>query len=154
MGSTDLAGAIYAGKVWFKVPETMLIRVTGQTQPGVTPKDIVLEVIKRIGADGANYMVMEWVGEYIDNLDMEGRFTLTNMAIEAGGKTGIVAVDDTTRAYMAARGVTPDQYTEYQSDADAQFRWSSRWTPRRSSRPWRTRTFPVTGAWRAATGSP
>jgi 3-isopropylmalate/(R)-2-methylmalate dehydratase large subunit len=122
VGSTDLAGAIYAGRVWFKVPETMLIRVSGRTQPGVTPKDIVLEVIKRIGADGANYMVMEWVGDYIDTLDMEGRFTLTNMAIEAGGKTGIVAVDDTTRAYMSARGVTPEQYTEYHSDADAAFK--------------------------------
>ncbi len=122
VGSTDLAGAIYAGKVWFKVPETMLIKVTGKANPGVTPKDIVLEVIKQIGADGANYMVMEWVGDYIDNLDMEGRFTLTNMAIEAGGKTGIVAVDDTTRAYMRERGVTPDQYTEYQSDADANYK--------------------------------
>lgn len=122
VGSTDLAGAIYAGKVWFKVPETMLIRVTGRTQPGVTPKDIVLEVIRRIGADGANYMVMEWVGDYIDALDMEGRFTLTNMAIEAGGKTGIVAVDDVTRAFLAERGVTPDQYTEYASDADAAYK--------------------------------
>lgn len=122
VGSTDLAGAIYAGKVWFKVPETMLIRVTGKTQPGVTPKDIVLEVIKRIGADGANYMVMEWVGDYIDALDMEGRFTLTNMAIEAGGKTGIVAVDDTTRQYMSDRGVTPDQYVEYQSDPNAKYK--------------------------------
>lgn len=122
VGSTDLAGAIYAGKVWFKVPETMLIRVTGKTQPGVTPKDIVLEVIKRIGADGANYMVMEWVGDYIDALDMEGRFTLTNMAIEAGGKTGIVAVDATTRQYMSDRGVTPDQYVEYQSDPNAKYK--------------------------------
>lgn len=122
VGSTDLAGAIYAGKVWFKVPETMLIRVTGQTQPGVTPKDIVLEVIRRIGADGANYMAMEWVGDYIERLDMEGRFTLTNMAIEAGGKTGLVAVDETTRAYLRARGVTPDQYTEYQSDPGARYK--------------------------------
>ncbi|CAM3258516.1 3-isopropylmalate dehydratase large subunit [Deinococcus saxicola] len=122
VGSTDLAGAIYAGRVWFKVPETMLIRVTGKMQPGVTPKDLVLEVIKRIGADGANYLVMEWVGDTIDNLDMEGRYTLTNMAIEAGGKTGIVAVDDTTRAYLAERGVNPGDYTEYTSDADAKYR--------------------------------
>ena len=122
VGSTDLAGAIYAGRVWFKVPETMLIRVTGKMQPGVTPKDLVLEVIKRIGADGANYQVMEWVGDTIDNLDMEGRYTLTNMAIEAGGKTGIVAVDDTTRAYLAERGVHPGDYTEYTSDADARYR--------------------------------
>ncbi|GGO31269.1 3-isopropylmalate dehydratase large subunit [Deinococcus humi] len=122
VGSTDLAGAIYAGRVWFKVPETMLIRVTGKMQPGVTPKDLVLEVIKRIGADGANYQVMEWVGDTIDNLDMEGRYTLTNMAIEAGGKTGIVAVDDTTRAYLAERGVNPGDYTEYTSDADARYR--------------------------------
>lgn len=122
VGSTDLAGAIYAGKVWFKVPETMLIRVTGEMQPGVTPKDLVLEVIKRIGADGANYLVMEWVGDTIDRMDMEGRFTLTNMAIEAGGKTGIVAVDDTTRAYLAERGVTPGEYTEYTSDPDANYK--------------------------------
>lgn len=122
VGSTDLAGAIYAGKVWFKVPETMLIQVTGDMQPGVTPKDLVLEVIKRIGADGANYLVMEWVGDTIDRLDMEGRFTLTNMAIEAGGKTGIVAVDDTTRAYLAERGVTSGGYTEYTSDPDAAYK--------------------------------
>ncbi|ADY25727.1 3-isopropylmalate dehydratase large subunit [Deinococcus proteolyticus MRP] len=122
VGSTDLAGAIYAGRVWFKVPETMLIRVTGEAGPGVTPKDIVLEVIRQIGADGANYMVMEWVGDYIDNLDMEGRFTLTNMAIEAGGKTGIVAVDGTTREYLRVRGVEPGEYTEYRSDPDAQYR--------------------------------
>ena len=122
VGSTDLAGAIYAGKVWFKIPETMLIRVTGQMQPGVTPKDIVLEVIKRIGADGANYMVMEWVGDTIDRMDMEGRFTLTNMAIEAGGKTGIVGVDDTTRQYLRERGVEPGSYTEYASDPDAKYK--------------------------------
>jgi 3-isopropylmalate/(R)-2-methylmalate dehydratase large subunit len=122
VGSTDLAGAIYAGRVWFKVPETMLIRVTGQMQQGVTPKDLVLEVIRRIGADGANYLVMEWVGDTIERMDMEGRFTLTNMAIEAGGKTGLIAVDDTTRAYLAARGVTPDQYTEYTSDPDATYK--------------------------------
>ncbi|MBB6099492.1 3-isopropylmalate/(R)-2-methylmalate dehydratase large subunit [Deinobacterium chartae] len=122
VGSTDLAGAIYAGRVWFKVPETMRIRVTGRFKPGVGPKDLVLEVIKRIGADGANYMVMEWVGDTIDQMDMEGRFTLTNMAIEAGGKTGIIAVDDTTRAFLEARGVTPDQYTEYRSDPDARYK--------------------------------
>ncbi|WP_288434893.1 3-isopropylmalate dehydratase large subunit [uncultured Deinococcus sp.] len=122
VGSTDLAGAIYAGKVWFKIPETMLIRVTGEMQPGVTPKDIVLEVIKRIGADGANYMVMEWVGDTIDKMDMEGRFTLTNMAIEAGGKTGIVGVDDTTRQYLRERGVEPGSYTEYASDPDAKYK--------------------------------
>ena len=122
VGSTDLAGAIYAGKVWFKIPETMLIRVTGEMQPGVTPKDIVLEVIKRIGADGANYMVMEWVGDTIDKMDMEGRFTLTNMAIEAGGKTGIVGVDDTTRQYLRDRGVEPGSYTEYASDPDAKYK--------------------------------
>ncbi len=122
VGSTDLAGAIYAGRVWFKVPETMLIRVTGEMQEGVTPKDLVLEVIKRIGADGANYLVMEWVGDTIDRMDMEGRYTLTNMAIEAGGKTGIVAVDDTTRAYLQSRGVQPGDYTEYTSDPDAKYR--------------------------------
>lgn len=122
VGSTDLAGAIYAGKVWFKVPETMLIQVTGKAAQGVTPKDIVLEVIKRIGADGANYMVMEWAGDYVDRLDMEGRFTFTNMAIEAGGKTGIVAVDDVTREYMRARGVEPSEYVAYRSDPDAKYK--------------------------------
>ena len=122
VGSTDLAGAIYAGRVWFKVPETMLIRVTGEMQPGVTPQDLVLEVIRRIGADGANYLAMEWTGDTIDRMDMEGRFTLTNMAIEAGGKTGIVGVDDTTRQYLRERGVEPGSYTEYASDPDAKYK--------------------------------
>ena len=121
VGSTDLAGAIYLGKVWFKVTETMLIRVRGRLGPGVSAKDLVLEVIRRIGADGANYQVMEWVGETIDAMDMEARFTLTNMAIEAGAKTGIIAVDQTTRDFLQARGVAPQQYTEYRSDPDARF---------------------------------
>lgn len=100
----------------------MLIQVTGKAAQGVTPKDIVLEVIKRIGADGANYMVMEWAGDYVDRLDMEGRFTFTNMAIEAGGKTGIVAVDDVTREYMRARGVEPSEYVAYRSNPDAKYK--------------------------------
>jgi 3-isopropylmalate/(R)-2-methylmalate dehydratase large subunit len=119
VGSTDLAAAIYSGKVWFKVPHTLRIELTGRLRPGVTAKDIALEVIKRIGADGANYQVMEWTGEGTSNLNMEERFTLTNMAIEAGGKTGIVAVDDKTRDFLAARGVQPGEYAEYISDPDA-----------------------------------
>ncbi|HEX2865117.1 MAG TPA: 3-isopropylmalate dehydratase large subunit, partial [Deinococcales bacterium] len=121
IGSTDLAAAIYSGELWFKIPHTMRIELTGKLRPGVTAKDIALEVIKRIGADGANYKVMEWVGEGVAGLSMAERFTLTNMAIEAGGKTGIVPPDDVTRAHLRAQGVKETDWWYAQSDADAEY---------------------------------
>lgn len=119
VGSTD-AGVGYAtGKAWFKVPETMLFKVEGELAPGVTGKDVILHIIGKIGVDGALYRAMEFSGSAIRSLSMEGRLTISNMAIEAGGKAGIIEVDDVTRAYMQGR--TERKFTEYHSDAEAEY---------------------------------
>lgn len=117
VGSTD-AGVGYAtGKAWFKVPESLLFRIEGQLAPGVTGKDVILHIIGMIGVDGALYQAMEFTGSAIRSMSMEERFSISNMAIEAGGKAGLIEVDDVTRAYMDGRVERP--YTEYHSDADA-----------------------------------
>ena len=120
VGSTD-AGVGYAtGKAWFKVPESLLFKIDGQLAPGVTGKDVILYIIGMIGVDGALYCAMEFTGSAIRSLSMDERLTISNMAIEAGGKAGIIEVDDVTRAYMDGRVERP--YTEYHSDPDAQYR--------------------------------
>ena len=119
VGSTD-AGVGYAtGRAWFKVPESMLFRINGTLAPGVTGKDIILYIIGKIRVDGALYRAMEFTGDAIRALPMEERLTISNMAIEAGGKAGIIEVDDVTRAYMDGRVERP--YTEYHSDPDASY---------------------------------
>ena len=120
VGSTD-AGVGYAtGKAWFKVPESLLFKIEGELAPGVTGKDVILYIIGMIGVDGALYCAMEFTGSAIRSLSMDERLTISNMAIEAGGKAGIIEVDDVTRAYMGGRVERP--YTEYHSDPDAQYR--------------------------------
>lgn len=119
VGSTDLAAAIATGNLWFRVPESMRITLKGSLSHGVYSKDIVLDVIRQIGTDGARYMAMEYVGDTIKELSMESRMTITNMAIEAGGKNAIMAVDDTVREYLKGRLKNPAPYTEYTSDPDA-----------------------------------
>lgn len=119
VGSTD-AGVGYAtGKAWFKVPESLLFRIEGQLAPGVTGKDVILHIIGMIGVDGALYQAMEFTGSAIRSMSMEERFSISNMAIEAGGKAGLIEVDDVTRAYMDGRVERP--YTEYHSDPDAHY---------------------------------
>lgn len=119
VGSTD-AGVGYAtGKAWFKVPESILFNIEGELAPGVTGKDIILHIIGLIGVDGALYQAMEFRGSAISNLSMEGRLAISNMAIEAGGKAGLIEVDDITREYMDGRVERP--YTEYHSDPDAEY---------------------------------
>ncbi len=119
VGSTD-AGVGYAtGRAWFKVPETMLIRVNGTLKPGVTGKDVILHIIGLIGVDGALYRAIEFAGDAIRSLPMDERLTISNMAIEAGGKAGIIEVDDVTRAYLDGRTERP--YTEYHADPDAEY---------------------------------
>lgn len=119
VGSTD-AGVGYAtGRAWFRVPDTILIRVNGQLQSGVTGKDVILYIIGKIGVDGALYQAMEFTGDAIKSLPMDERLTICNMAIEAGGKAGIIEVDEVTRAFMDGRVERP--YTEYHSDVDAQY---------------------------------
>lgn len=119
VGSTDAAVGYATGKAWFKVPESILFTIDGTLQPGVTGKDIILHIIGLIGVDGALYQAMEFRGSAIESLSMEGRLTISNMAIEAGGKTGLIAVDDITREYMDGRVERP--YTEYHSDPDAEY---------------------------------
>ncbi|WP_139652039.1 3-isopropylmalate dehydratase large subunit [Raoultibacter phocaeensis] len=117
VGSTD-AGVGYAtGKAWFKVPESILFNIEGELAPGVVGKDVILHIIGMIGVDGALYQAMEFAGSAIAGMSMEERMSISNMAIEAGGKAGLIEVDDITRAYLDGRTERP--YTEYHSDADA-----------------------------------
>ena len=117
VGSTDAAVGYATGKAWFKVPESLLFNVEGELRPGVTGKDIILHIIGMIGVDGALYQAMEFRGSAIEGLTMDERLSISNMAIEAGGKAGLIPVDDVTRKYMDGRTERP--YTEYQSDPDA-----------------------------------
>jgi 3-isopropylmalate/(R)-2-methylmalate dehydratase large subunit len=117
VGSTDAAVGMATGEAWFKVPQSLKFNVQGELQPWVSAKDVILHIIGLIGVDGALYQAMEFTGSTIARLDMSGRMTICNMAIEAGGKSGIIAVDDVTRAYVEGRAERP--WTEYHSDADA-----------------------------------
>lgn len=119
VGSTDAAIGYATGKAWFKVPESILFNINGELRPGVTGKDIILYIIGMIGVDGALYAAMEFRGNAIENLSMDERLSISNMAIEAGGKAGLIAVDEVTRKYMDGRVEKP--YTEYHSDPDAQY---------------------------------
>jgi len=119
IGSTDLAAALATGELWFKVPETMLFRLSGKLGKGVYAKDVILEIIRRIGVDGALYKAMEFTGELIDDLSVESRMTICNMAIEAGGKSGIINPDQKTTDYVKAR--TDEPFEIYQSDPDAEY---------------------------------
>lgn len=119
VGSTDAGVGLASGRAWFKVPESLLFRLNGRLAPGVTGKDVILHIIGMIGVDGALYKAMEFTGEALAGLSMDERLTISNMAIEAGGKAGLIAVDDVTRAYLDGRAERP--YTEYASDADARY---------------------------------
>ncbi len=117
VGSTDAAAGMATGEAWFKVPASLKFNVEGELSPWVSAKDIILHIIGMIGVDGALYQAMEFTGSTIEALDMDGRMTVCNMAIEAGGKSGIIAVDDTTRAYVNGR--FEREAVEYHSDPDA-----------------------------------
>lgn len=120
IGSTDLACVLATGKLWFKVPETLRFDISGELPRGVYAKDLILHVISKIGVDGANYCAMEWGGPGIAPLSMESRMTLTNMAIEAGGKSGIIEADEVTSEFVKARSQKP--FTIYRSDPDAVYK--------------------------------
>ena len=119
VGSTDLAAAMMSGEVWLKVPESIRIVLTGRPGKWVEGKDVILHIIGKIGVDGALYRSMEYTGGGIANLPMAWRFTMTNMAIEAGGKNGIFPFDEETRAYADARTKRP--YEVLQADLDANY---------------------------------
>ncbi|MFN2230383.1 MAG: 3-isopropylmalate dehydratase large subunit [Anaerolineae bacterium] len=119
VGSTDIAVAMATGRLWMRVPETIRIEYHGELEPWVGGKDLILHTIGQIGVAGARYMAIEFAGPAIDALSMEGRLTMANMAIEAGAKTGLFAVDDTTRTYVNRRAVR--SYHSYQADPDASY---------------------------------
>ena len=119
VGSTDMAAAMATGKAWFKVPPTIKFIYYGTPGPWVGGKDLILYTIGDIGVDGARYKAMEFTGEAVESLGMDHRFTMCNMAIEAGGKNGIIAPDDYTLKYIKFR-VRRD-YTLYYSDEDASY---------------------------------
>ncbi|MCX8033252.1 MAG: 3-isopropylmalate dehydratase large subunit [Thermoleophilia bacterium] len=125
VGSTDLAGAMATGEAWFRVPETHLFHIDGELGPYVTGKDIILFIIGQIGVDGALYKAMEFDGSAIHSLSMDSRFTICNMAIEAGGKSGIIAPDEITKAYVEGRFRRSLRY--YYSDSDAWYEKTYRW---------------------------
>ncbi len=119
VGSTDMAAAMAAGTAWFKVPKAIRFVLKGTLEGWATGKDLILSIIGEIGVDGALYRSMEFVGPGLATLSMEERFTVANMAIEAGAKNGIFAVDERTRAWAAS--VSSRHYREYAADPDAEY---------------------------------
>jgi len=119
VGSTDLACAMASGETWFKVPETIKVVFNGKLNKWVSGKDLILHLIGDIGVDGALYQALEITGSAIDELSIDGRFTICNMAIEAGAKNGIIPPDKTTEEYVKNRTLRP--YKFYQSDENAQY---------------------------------
>ncbi len=117
VGSTDMAAGMATGKAWFKVPGAIKFNLTGKLPKYVSGKDIILHIIGMIGVDGALYKSMEFVGDGVANLSMDDRFTIANMAIEAGGKNGIFPVDDKAIAYMKEHSTR--EFKVYEADEDA-----------------------------------
>lgn len=119
VGSTDMAAGMVTGKAWFKIPSAIKFELTGKPSRWVSGKDVILHIIGMIGVDGALYKSMEFCGDGIRNLTMDDRFTICNMAIEAGGKNGIFPVDELTEEYMKEH--SKRDYKIYEADADAEY---------------------------------
>lgn len=120
VGSTDMAVGMATGKAWFKVPDAIRFNLTGELPPHVSGKDLILHIIGMIGVDGALYESMEFTGPGVASLTMDDRFTIANMAIEAGGKNGIFPVDEQTIAYMEEHA-PGKEYKIYEADDDAEY---------------------------------
>lgn len=119
VGSTDMAAGMATGKAWFKVPSAIKFNIIGKPAKWISGKDVILHIIGKIGVDGALYKSMEFVGEGIKNLTMDDRFTIANMAIEAGAKNGIFPVDELTLEYLKEH--TKREFKVYEADADAEY---------------------------------
>ena len=119
VGSTDMAAGMATGEAWFKVPSAIKFNLTGKLNEYVMGKDVILHIIGMIGVDGALYKSMEFTGEGLKNLSMDDRLSMANMAIEAGAKNGIFAVDEITKAYQ--EGCVNREYTIYEADPDAEY---------------------------------
>lgn len=119
VGSTDMAAGMATGKAWFKIPDAIKFNLTGKLKKYVSGKDVILHIIGLIGVDGALYKSMEFTGDGVKNLTMDDRFTIANMAIEAGAKNGIFEVDDLTKEYMKEHGA--GDFKIYTADEDAEY---------------------------------
>lgn len=120
IGSTEMCAVLATGELWFKVPETIKVIVNGKLPEKVTSKDLMLKLLSMIGTNGATYQTLEFCGDTIADLSMDARFTLCNMAIEAGAKNGIIAPDEKTHEFLRNAGVT-EPYMELSSDPDAEY---------------------------------
>ncbi len=118
MGSTDIAVGMALGKTWLKVPATFKIEVSGKFKEGICSKDLMLHLIGMVGADGATYKALEFCGDTIDNMSMSERFTLANMAVEAGAKCGLFSPDEKTKEFLKSRG-REDKFAQIKADDDA-----------------------------------
>jgi homoaconitate hydratase family protein len=121
IGSTEAAAVMATGKIWFKVPPTIKINVKGNFQKFVTPKDLILAVIRKMRVDGAIYKAVEFTGPTIQNMTMAGRMTVCNMAVEMGAKNGVIEPDETTRKFLVDRVKTMPDFKMFQSDKDATY---------------------------------
>ncbi len=119
VGSTDMAAAMATGKLWFKVPAAIRVRLEGKLSPHVSGKDLILHLIGEIGVDGARYESLEFCGEGVSSLSMDDRFTICNMAIEAGAKNGIFPVDERTLRYIREHGNR--SFRSFEADPDARY---------------------------------
>ena len=119
IGSTEMAAVFATGKIWLRVPSTILVHVTGRLQRFVTPKDVILMIVGEIGADGAIYKALEFAGPTVEGMSVSGRMTLCNMAVEMGAKTGIINPDEASIAYVESRTSKP--INPLRSDPDAEY---------------------------------
>ena len=119
VGSTDMAVGMATGECWFKVPEAVKVVLTGKMKPWVSGKDVILYLIGEIGVDGALYQSLEFTGDGVKEIPMDGRLTIANMAIEAGAKNGIFPVDDVCREYL--KGRVTREWTAFEADPDAEY---------------------------------
>ena len=119
VGSTDMAVGMATGECWFKVPEAVKVVLTGKMKPWVSGKDVILHLIGEIGVDGALYQSLEFTGDGVKEIPMDGRLTIANMAIEAGAKNGIFPVDDVCRKYL--KGRVTREWTAFEADPDAEY---------------------------------
>ena len=119
VGSTDMAVGMATGECWFKVPEAVKVVLTGKMKPWVSGKDVILHLIGEIGVDGALYQSLEFTGDGVKEIPMDGRLTIANMAIEAGAKNGIFPVDDVCREYL--KGRVTCEWTVFEADPDAEY---------------------------------
>lgn len=121
VGATDMAGVLVTGETWIKVPQTIRYEWSGRLQPGVCAKDIMLALCAKFGLGGADYRTVEYAGPLVENLDMQERMTLSNMAAELGAQAGLIAADATTRDWLSEKGADAGDISPWRSDGDADF---------------------------------